>query len=694
MSDASPTPDNLHDSVDRECVARVSEQFEQAWCSGERPRLRRYLAGLPQSTREALFRQLLRMEVDLRRRAGEIPTADEYRAGFPEHLDAVDDVFASLRRGLEETRAIAHAGEDSTRDEPEELPETGERYQIVGKVGRGAFATVYLAHDVELDRPVALKVPHREPALAGEAPTRTAGTTRSNFEQLKTEARRVARLDHAGIVPVYDVGRTVDGRCFLVSKLIEGTSLDVRLHQGKLPPAKAAAIVADAAEALHAAHIEGLVHRDVKPANIMLTPAGRAVVTDFGLALHEDEQRARTAEISGSPCYMAPEQTRGETRRLDGRTDIWALGVVLYRALCGRLPFVGDTWEGLADEIRTTDPRPPRMIDDAVPAELERITLKCLAKNVADRYTTAADLARDLRNWEHASDVKPAGRTFQLSLRALGIGISITLAFSLAAVLLALPHWGINERSTAMQDAAMQNRAVQNPTDDLKENKAAPPGAELGVERKSSPDTLRSKGDAETDRTETEKSAPQLEPRRPVRFRGANSSSTITGEAEPGDERPSAAAKFERLAEDAARAARQQEVDRLLKRGLEKDVDSAERFALLQLACEQAVAADDDLQAQKVLSALAGDDGENQLTEPQPIAPQFAAADKEARSKRWRAIADEALTLAERARSAKQDEHARVLAQLAVAAAEKSGDAALLERFRARQRDLEATLAD
>jgi serine/threonine protein kinase len=726
MSDPAPTPENLHDSVDQRCVARLSEEFERAWSAGQRPNLRRHLAGLPQATREALFRKLLRMEIDFRRRAEEIPTADEYRAGFPEHEATVEDVFASIRRGLEETRALAHAGEDTTRDEPEELPETGDRYQIVGKVGRGAFATVYLAHDVELDRRVALKVPHHDREEESEAPTAVAGTTRSSFEQLKTEARKVARLDHAGIVPVYDVGCTCDGRWFLVSKLVEGTSLDVRLRQGKLPPAKAATIVADAAEALHAAHIEGLVHRDVKPANIMLTPAGRALVTDFGLALHEDEQRSRTAEISGSPCFMAPEQTRGETSRLDGRTDIWALGVVLYRALTGRLPFVGDTWEGLADEIRTRQPKPPRMIDDAIPAELERIALKCLAKNVAERYTTAADLARDLRNWETPSSVQPAaaGRTFNISLRALGIGVSITLAFSLAAVMLGLPFLASDPSPTAMHSPASQRNedAVDRAAVNAAERQMKAEAASNPEPRPALPLAAIPKVDEETGlEPPPQPIQPEFRGSRTTRggdaslpsvglttseFRGSREEDSNQIERDPNSAAVEPAFLAPETVKETETANGAETAARLLQLGLEKDIDSVDRFALLQRAYEQAVATDDYLQARQALLAFSDSsrdtgkqyygqqyngqqDAMRRLTE---LVDRSLAADGMLPAP-WRLLAEEAAALADQAHAANQTGKSLAFVRLAVEAAEKARDAQLLERLRQQQSDIEAPAA-
>ena len=141
------------------------------------------------------------------------------------------------------------------------------------------------------------------------------------------------------------------------------------------------------------------MHRDLKPANILIDGRGEPFVSDFGLAIDEELQQLKSGEIAGTPRFMAPEQVRGETHRLDGRTDIWALGVILYLGLTGQPPFVSRTREEIFDEILNRDPKPLRQLGGDVPRELERICLKCLAKRMADRYQTAADLGEDLELW-------------------------------------------------------------------------------------------------------------------------------------------------------------------------------------------------------------------------------------------------------------------------------------------------------
>ena len=267
---------------------------------------------------------------------------------------------------------------------PPEFPKRIGRYRIEKVLGKGGFGLVYLGHDEQLDRPVAVKVPLAKLISRPE-----------DAEAYLTEARTVANLDHVHIVPVYDVGSTDECPCFVVSKYIEGTDLSKRINENRPSYPESAELVRAVAEALHYAHKQGIVHRDVKPGNILIGTDGKPYVVDFGLALRE-ENIGKGPKYAGTPVYMSPEQARGEGHRVDGRSDIYSLGAVFYELLTGRRTFSGETKHDILDQIASQDPRPPRQIDDVIPKELERICLNALSKRASERYTTALDMTEDL----------------------------------------------------------------------------------------------------------------------------------------------------------------------------------------------------------------------------------------------------------------------------------------------------------
>lgn len=278
----------------------------------------------------------------------------------------------------------------SCREIEKRYPRKIGRFSIKRCLGAGSFGEVLLAHDEELDRPVALKFP-RFGRLA----------SRANLDGYIREARNAARLKHPGIVSVYDV-RSEGDWFFIVMEYVQGVDLAEVLRLERLPPLRCTEIMIEAADAVSYAHEQGLVHRDLKPGNILVDSQGHPHIADFGLAVQENGLRLLRGQVAGTPCYMSPEQVRGETHRLDGRTDVWSLGVVLYEMLTGQRPFSGKISRDILDEIQHREARPPRQLDRNVPQPLERICLKCLSKRMVDRYPSASDLVDDLCDWRQS----------------------------------------------------------------------------------------------------------------------------------------------------------------------------------------------------------------------------------------------------------------------------------------------------
>ncbi len=276
------------------------------------------------------------------------------------------------------------------------------RYRLDELIAEGGYGQVWRGFDEELQRPVAVKLPkkgHQRPE-----------------ETFLVEARKVARLRHPGIVPVFDVGRCDTGH-FIVSDLVDGQDLRKRLHGNAIPVREAVRIVAEVARSLQYAHRQGFIHRDIKPGNILVDHYGKVFITDFGIALAEQELREGSNDNCGTLAHMSPEQLAGDSSRVDARTDIYSLGVVLYELLAGRLPFHADKPEMLRSLILRQKPVPPRSLNKAIPRAIERTCLKCLAKKPGDRYRTAEALSNDLARWLNGRELVWGMTTPRMILR-------------------------------------------------------------------------------------------------------------------------------------------------------------------------------------------------------------------------------------------------------------------------------------
>ncbi len=385
------------------------DRFEAAWRAGQRPRLEEYLAAVPEPQRPALLRELLLLEIDYRRLAGERPTPEEYLARFPT-LDPAWLTAALTAAVPPAPRAIV-AGDAATVPGPSGAPDGPGMpvpgYEVLGELGRGGMGVVYKARDTRLNRLVALK---RIRAGGHADPEERA--------RIRREAEAVARLQHPHIVQIYEIGEH-GGSPFLALEYLEGGSLEDRLRGAPLPPGPAARLVATVARALHAAHGREVVHRDLKPANVLLTTDGTPKVADFGLAKRLDAAGSQTHSgvIVGTPPYMAPEQAAGRQSAVTPRTDVYALGALLYELLTGRPPFRAASAVETLQQVLQDEPVPPRRLQPKTPRDLETVCLKCLRKEPPKRYGSAEAVAEDLERFLAGEPV--VARPVGLAERAL-----------------------------------------------------------------------------------------------------------------------------------------------------------------------------------------------------------------------------------------------------------------------------------
>ena len=262
-------------------------------------------------------------------------------------------------------------------------------YQLLEEIGRGGQGVVYRAHQKTLNRTVALKV-------IGLGPW----TTEAHLKRFRREAQAAASLEHPGIVPIYEVGER-EGSCYFSMKYVEGGQLDEVVRRESVSIRQAAELIAKVARTVHYAHEHGILHRDIKPGNILLDAKGNPLLTDFGLAglIQAESTITGTLEVMGTPSYMAPEQAGGEHAKVSKATDVYGLGAVLYEMLTGQLPFAGGTSYQTIRLLLDTEPRQPRLWNPKIDRDLSTICLKCLEKDPHRRYSSALALAEDLERW-------------------------------------------------------------------------------------------------------------------------------------------------------------------------------------------------------------------------------------------------------------------------------------------------------
>ena len=482
-------------------LEQILEQFESAWLSGQKPVIDSYLSSADVEPRSLLV-ELVHADLECRLKAGERVRVETYLEKYAElakdrptalrlisaeyevrrrHepgllLDEYLQRFPQFRADLPETLPGPHARA------PEKPGHDGAnrvgKFELLEQVGEGAFGTVYRARDTELNRIVAVKLPRAD---------RSHST--ADAEKFLREARNAAQLTHPSIVPVYEVGHDA-AVPYIVSAYIEGVTLADALLREHLDYTQTARVMAQVADALDHAHRQGVVHRDLKPSNIMLgriegvgaresgvgspesetptrdprfptpnsrLPSSTAFVMDFGLARRDDGEIRTTVDgmVLGTPAYMSPEQARGENNRVKGRSDQYALGVILYELLTGEVPFRGAA-RMVLQQILNEEPKSPRKMDDKIPRDLETIALKCMAKEQSRRYPTSGELAADLRRFTEGVPIlaRPVGRLergwrwAKRNPRVAGLSAAVVLLLFLGAVGATVASFIINAKKT------------------------------------------------------------------------------------------------------------------------------------------------------------------------------------------------------------------------------------------------------
>jgi hypothetical protein len=406
--DASGTRHNSGDDAGGDAGART-----QRWVRVER--LFSAVFEQPPHVQASMLREAAAADADV---------AGEVRALLEAHTDADESFLAALD--------LDRAATFLTEADPS--PHAGQRigpYVVERELGRGGMAVIYLARDSRLEREVALKL--LSPALAGEPEAR---------RRLLAEARAVALLDHHNIATVLDIGETEDGRMWIAMPRYRGVTLRERIAQGRMPVPEALRVAKQIVAGLGAAHDNGIIHRDIKPANVMIAEDGTAKILDFGIARSADATVTRAGTTIGTVAYMSPEQTTGAGA--DARSDVWAVGVVLYEMLGGRRPFQGQNDGAVIHGIRTDTPPALQTLNSRLSAGVIRVVERCLMKDPGRRYSTMGELAAALAALERTSAGEPSPVKAALS-RWRGAAVLGAIAVTIALVLV----WRVPSRITA-----------------------------------------------------------------------------------------------------------------------------------------------------------------------------------------------------------------------------------------------------
>lgn len=456
-----------------ESTGLVEHNARKATSLPQRPLIEDYLRvlRLNDDMSPSELADLIKDEFRARCLSGHSVELEEYRERFPALPSGFESQLKNISKQLQAQQTpsgvdqmfgftTAHSSAFSSGSIPPAGVEFG-GYLVLDRIGSGAMGLVFHARQSRPGRDVALKV-IRSGAFA----------TRAEIRRLYREAEAAARLDHKGIVPIYEVGREGPLHYFSMA-YVDGSDLERIVRDRPMSPADAASLLASVADAVHYAHEQGVVHRDLKPGNILVGRDGQPRVTDFGLARQfaADERLTVQGEVLGTPGYMPPEQAAGESRNVNAAGDIYSLGAVLYRIVTGRPPFQAATQLETIQQVLENDPVSPRLLNRAIPRDLENIILKCLEKDPARRYRTAQDLVEDLGRFLRGDPTaaRPLGPIKQLlrTIRRNPRPVLLALGITLFVGIIGYREWGdalsefVNRRALSLNRRQLESLRQQ-----------------------------------------------------------------------------------------------------------------------------------------------------------------------------------------------------------------------------------------
>lgn len=443
-----------HSLFQHQEIDKIADDFEAAFQDGRSPKIEAYLEEHT-SVRGCLLKELIALEVQLRCDAGERVSVTDYRARF----EGVDRVVDSAFRLIAGGRDPGHLDSTIDLDVKDKVslsssdPEKIERYIVKRQLGQGTFGVVYLAFDPELTREVAIKVR-----------LQTDGAF-LNTKLFKDEAAKAAALSHPAIVQVFDTG-VFDGQPFIVQEYIDGENLRQWSLRQSRSAIEIASMLLHILDGLAYLHSQEITHCDFKLENLLIRKSGIPAIADFGLAVRQSQSERYANSRFGTTTTMSPEQVRFEGDRLDGRADIWAFGVVLYQLLTGRPPFAG-TKSDVRDKILSKDALPPSQLVRSIPSEMNRICLKCLAKERLERYQSADEVKSDLSSWMN-SQSQPWRNGLRGDWRYVAGSLAIALLIVVASVFVASRGAATNQRNPSIggSDASSEFAVSRSPSID------------------------------------------------------------------------------------------------------------------------------------------------------------------------------------------------------------------------------------